>query len=153
MTAYERTKVIAAGLAATTLLLGFYIGVLTIVSGYEFATAQFVEFWPYVVTLAIGFGAQVGLYLHLRQLSAAHQAHCGGAVAVSGTTSTVAMLACCTHYLANILPLLGVAGLVTFAAQYQLQFFWVGLGFNAAGFAYIAWQVQAASRSLKESHA
>lgn len=153
MAAYERSKVIAAGLAATTLLLGFYIGVLTIVSGYEFSMAQFAEFWPYVVTLAIGFGAQVGLYLHLRQLSVAHQAHCGGAVAVSGTTSTAAMLACCTHYFANVLPLLGVAGLVTFAAQYQIQFFWVGLAFNAGGLGYIAWQVRAASRSLRESHA
>ena len=32
---------------------------------------------------------------------------------------------------------LGATGLVTFAAQYQVEFFWVGLAFNAAGIAYI----------------
>ena len=32
---------------------------------------------------------------------------------------------------------IGAAGLVTFASQYQVQFFWVGLAFNAAGIAYI----------------
>ena len=154
MTAHAQIKALAGGLAATTLLLGAYVGVLTLLSGFDFTASQFAEFWPYVVTLAVGFGAQVGLYLHLRQLSAAHhQAHCGGAVAVSGTTSAAAMLACCTHYLANILPLLGVAGLVTFAAQYQIQLFWIGLAFNAAGLAYIGRQVLLARRSFQESHA
>jgi len=31
------------------------------------------------------------------------------------------------------LPVLGVTGIVTIAAQYQTQFFWVGLLFNLAG--------------------
>jgi Cu+-exporting ATPase len=36
-----------------------------------------------------------------------------------------------------VAPVLGATGLVTFATQYQVEFFWVGLAFNAAGIAYI----------------
>jgi len=39
--------------------------------------------------------------------------------------------------LVNLLPVLGATGLVTFATQYQVEFFWVGLAFNAAGIAFI----------------
>jgi Cu+-exporting ATPase len=58
-------------------------------------------------------------------------------MAASGTTSTAAMISCCAHYLTNIAPVLGATGLVTFAAQYQIEFFWLGIAFNAAGIAYI----------------
>lgn len=129
-----------------------YFGVLALVSGWSFTVSQFTEFWPYIVALAVGFGAQVGLYLYLRQLSAErHLAHC--AVAASGTTSTAAMLACCTHYLTNVLPVLGATGLVTIVAQYQVEFFWLGLAFNAAGLSYVLWQVWAAKGAYRESHA
>ncbi len=148
----ERSKAMIGGAAAIIALLLLYVAVLTAVSGADFAFSQFAEFWPYVITLATGFGAQVGLYLHLRHLTVRlHQSHC--AIAVSGTTSTAAMLACCTHYLANVLPVLGATGLVTFAAQYQIQLFWVGLAFNAAGLAYVGRQVYAATHALKEKHA
>jgi Cu+-exporting ATPase len=58
-------------------------------------------------------------------------------LAASGTTSTAAMVSCCAHYLMNVAPVLGATGLVTFAAQYQVEFFWVGIAFNAAGIAFI----------------
>jgi Cu+-exporting ATPase len=117
---------------AAAALLAVYFGVLTLVSGWSFTVAQFAEFWPYIVTLALGFGAQVGLYLHLKQLSVHHH-HAQHVMAASGTTSTAAMLACCTHYLANILPVLGAAGVLSLVAQYQIQLFWAGIAFNAAG--------------------
>jgi len=65
----------------------------------------------------------------------------GVVLATSGTASTAAMVSCCTHYLANIAPIIGAAGLVTFATQYQVELFWVGLAFNAAGIVYIASKV------------
>jgi Cu+-exporting ATPase len=58
-------------------------------------------------------------------------------MAASGTTSTAAMISCCAHYLVNVAPVLGATGLVTLAAQYQVEFFWLGLLFNAAGLVYI----------------
>ena len=125
------------GVLAFGLLLGAYFAVLSLVSGWRFTLSQFSEFWFYVLPLAAGFGLQVALYIRLRQLL--HQSKDAGTVmAASGTTSTAAMISCCAHYLVNIAPVIGATGLVAFAAQYQVEFFWVGLAFNAAGIAYIA---------------
>jgi Cu+-exporting ATPase len=124
------------GLLAFGLLLAAYFGVLTLVSGWKFTVDQFSEFWFYVVPLAAGFGLQVALYTRLRQVL--HESKGARTVmAASGTTSTAAMISCCAHYLVNIAPVLGATGLVTFAAQYQVEFFWIGLAFNAAGIAFI----------------
>jgi P-type Cu+ transporter len=124
------------GMLAFSLLLAVYFGSLTLISDWEFALGEFTEFGYYIVLLAAGFGLQVALYTHLRQLL--HQPGQGRTVmAASGATSTLAMLSCCSHYLVNILPVLGVTGLVTFAMQYQIEFFWVGLAFNAGGILFI----------------
>ena len=148
----EAIRPIAGGTIAFSVLLGIYLGVLTLVSGWSFTVSQFAEFWPYIIALTVGFGAQIGLYLYLKQLSADHHyAHC--AVATSGTTSTAAMLACCTHYLTNVLPVLGATGLVMIVAEYQVELFWVGLAFNAVGLSYVLWQVWAAQEAFRESHA
>jgi len=142
----EAAKSIRGGIIASAGLLGTYFGVLGLVSGWTATVAQFVAFWPYIVALAIGFGAQVGLYLRLKQVSQSrHQGHCVAAASDSGTTSAVAMLACCTHYLTNILPVLGAVAAVSLVAQYQVELLWIGLAFNAAGLVYIGhrlWQAQ-----------
>lgn len=98
-----------------------------------------------LISLAAGFGIQMGLYAYLKRL-VAHPSASKSVVAVSGTTSTAAMVSCCAHYLTNILPVLGATGLVTIAAQYQVQFFWVGLAFNFAGIAYILPKVMTAAK-------
>lgn len=124
------------GMLAFGLLLGAYFGLLTLISGWKFTLDQFYQFWFYVVLLAGGFGLQVALFTRLRQLLLPK----GGSrtvMAASGTTSTAAMISCCAHYLVNVAPVLGATGLITFATQYQVEFFWVGLAFNAAGIAYI----------------
>jgi len=123
------------GALAFGLLLAAYFGAVSLVSGWRFTVSQFSEFWYYIVPLAAGFGVQVALFVKLREL-VRHRAG-GSMVAASGTTSTAAMVSCCAHYLANVAPVLGATGLVAFAAQYQVEFFWVGLAFNAAGIAYI----------------
>lgn len=135
------TRVAAAnpasfGMLAFGLLLALYFAVLTLVSGWKFTWDQFSESWYYIVPLGAGFGLQVALYVRLRRL--VHQSKESGTVmAASGTTSTAAMISCCAHYLVNIAPVLGATGLVTFATQYQVEFFWAGLAFNAAGITYI----------------
>jgi len=133
------------GLAAALALLAVYFGLLTLVSGWPFTVEQFASFWPYIVALAVGFGIQIALYGYLRRLVHGTAAH-GKVVAASGATSTAAMVSCCAHYLANLLPIVGATGLVTLATQYQVEFFWVGLAFNAAGIAYIGTKVAAATK-------
>ena len=138
-------KPLAIGTLATIAMLGVYFGVLTLVSGWDFTVAQFAQFWYYVLPLALGFGIQMGLYVYLRLRLVHH--HTGGKMVVaSGATSTGAMLACCTHYLANILPVIGAAGVVTLAAQYQVELFWVGLAFNLAGIIFIGSRIVSAGR-------
>ena len=125
-----------SGVLASGLLVAAYVGVLTLVSGWKFTMVQFSEFWFYILPLAAGFGLQVALYVRLRQL--VHPSKdTRTVVATSGATSTAAMVSCCAHYLVNVAPVLGATGLVTLATQYQVEFFWVGLAFNAAGIAYI----------------
>lgn len=137
------------GLAASVLLLAVYFAVLTLVSGREFALAQFSQFWYFVLALAAGFGIQLGLYTHLRIVTR-HSGKAGKVVAVAGGTSTAAMISCCTHYLANVVPVLGATGFVALVAQYQTEFFWVGLLFNAAGVVYIGRKAVQATRHMAQ---
>ena len=127
-------KALVNGIFATTILLTVYITVVSLVSGWTFAQQQFRQFWYFVVTLAVGFGIQVGLYSYLKTIIKTVSPK---VVATSGATSTAAMISCCAHYLVNILPILGAVGIITVISQYQVQLFWVGLAFNFAGIAYM----------------
>ena len=138
-------KPVFAGLIAASVLMGLYFGALTAVSGWQFTLEQFQQFRYFIIALAAGFGIQVGLFVHLKEL--VHGARSQGVVlATSGTTSTAAMVSCCAHYLANIAPVIGAAGLVTFATQYQVELFWVGLAFNVGGILYITSKVVQATK-------
>ena len=134
------SKSILVGMIGALGLLAIYFSILTVVSGRHFALSQFFEFWPFVTSLALGFGIQIGLFSYLK--NAIHQ-HCasGKVLAVSGTTSTTAMISCCAHYLANILPAVGAAGIISLVGEYQVHLFWFGLAANAAGILYIGSRV------------
>lgn len=135
-------KSIGWGLAASLTLIGIYFIAVGVISGESFAIKQFSQYWYFLVTLAFGFGIQIGLYNYLRQaIKQQNMPGAGRTVAVTGTTSTLAMISCCAHYLANIIPILGIAGALSVVAQYQVQFFWVGLLFNLFGIIYIARKV------------
>lgn len=124
------------GATAAALLLVLYVTALTLVSGWEFTAGEFRRYWYYVLPLAAGFGVQVALFARLRALVGGSN-HSGTVVAASGTTSTAAMVSCCAHYLVNVAPMLGATGLVAFAAQFQVELFWVGLAFSLAGIAFV----------------
>jgi Cu+-exporting ATPase len=138
---------IAAGVLAAAGLLAVYLIVLSLVSGIGFTVSQLAQYWYFVGPLAFGFGIQVALYMHLRDV-ALHGHHAGNVVAASGTTSTLAMISCCAHYLTNVLPVLGVTGFITMIAEYQTELFWLGLVFNAAGIAYVGSKGYAARRAM-----
>lgn len=125
-------------------LVAGYFAIVGSVSGMRTASQQFVMHWGYIVALASGFGLQVGLYAYLRLL-VAERARARRLVAASGATSTAAVLACgascCVQPLANLLPILGAAGLTALAAEYQAELFWIGLAVNLGGIAYIGRRV------------
>ncbi len=130
------TKSILSGTLASAILFGVYFAVLTLVSGWSFAQSQFATYWYFIISLAVGFGIQIALYQYLKSLVHSGRG-LGKVVGVSGTTSTAAMISCCAHYLVNLIPILGVTGLATFVAQYQVKLFWVGILFNLAGIGYM----------------
>ena len=127
---------VAVGAVASAAILGAYFGILTLVSGWSFALDQFALLWYFIAALALGFGIQAGLYAYLRSTLRAANAS-GATLAVTGTTSTVAMISCCAHSLVNILPVLGATGIATLAAAYQVELFWVGIALNLAGIAFM----------------
>ncbi len=124
------------GVIATLILLVAYFVIVSLVSGFDFAKSQFSSFWYFILSLAVGFGIQISLYSYLRD--SVKQMASKKILAVSGTTSTAVMISCCTHYLVNILPILGTAGIVAFVAEYQVEIFYIGLLFNLFGLAYIS---------------
>lgn len=119
-------------LFASLLLLLIFGTVTALVSGPAFMISQFLKFWPYLVTLAIGFGIQVWLFLALK--NKAHPAS-RAVVATTGGTSTIAMISCCTHYLITFLPFLGATGIATIVGQYQTEIFFIGILMNLVGIA------------------
>ena len=135
----------AKGAAATLALVGAYFLVVGLISGVGFAASQFSSYWYYLGSLAVGFGIQIGLYSYLK--AEIHTKDPSGKMlAVTGTTSTGAMISCCAHYLVNILPVLGVSAFASFIGAYQVQLFWVGIAFNLVGIAYMI------SRIMKFKH-
>ena len=128
------------GILASATLLGVYFAVLTLVSGWSYALSQFATYWYFIISLVVGFGIQIGLYQYIKSLVQEGRGM-GKVVGVSGTTSTAAMISCCAHYLVNLVPILGVTGLVTFVAQYQVELFWVGLASNIFGIGYMATKI------------
>lgn len=140
-------KSIVKGTVAFLALLSLYFFILTLLSGWKFASSQFAQFWFYILSLATGFGIQFGLYSYLKNI-VKQKVLTGQVLATTGATSGGAMISCCTHYLTNILPVLGATGMITFISQYQVQFFWVGLFFNFLGIAYMVSRIVKFSRKL-----
>jgi Cu+-exporting ATPase len=139
MKTHNIIKPILYGIIASLLLLGIYFTVLILLSGWGFTQDQFSQFWYFIVSLALGFGIQVGLFTYLKDaVKNSNMAMEGKTVAVTGTTSTLSMISCCAHYLVNIVPILGIAGAISIIAQYQTEIFWVGLAFNIFGIAFIS---------------
>mgnify|MGYP001585282769 FL=1 len=128
-------KSIIKGLIGAIVLLVIYFVAVSLISGWPFAVNQFAGFWYFITSLAAGFGTQIGLYSYLR--NAVRRQISAGVVATSGTTSTIAMISCCAHYLANILPIIGASGVIALIGQYQVEIFWLGLAMNALGIGYI----------------
>lgn len=132
---FRFNKFFLFGFGAGSGLLSLYFLILSLISGWNFTEKQFQENWYWILGLSAGFGVQVGLFAYLRNKR--HNSVSGKVVAVSGTTSTAAMLICCSHYLVNILPFIGVAGVALFLSQYQTKFFIIGIISNILGIAYL----------------
>ena len=131
-----------AGLVGALALVGVYLGILSALQSPGHALEQLSADRVWVGLVALGFGIQVGLYAHLRQMIDAMRA--AGATAMTGAgtgTSTLGMVACCAHHITDVAPLLGVAGVsglsgvATFLGEWKIPFIILGLVVNAIGIA------------------
>jgi len=128
------------GLVGFFSILGFYFLIVSLLSGWEFAVSQFEANWYWLLALTVGFGVQVGLFSYLR---ARHRERVSaGAIAATGTASGAAMLSCCAHYLANVLPIIGISGISAFVGQYQTEIFGVGALANLIGIGYLVRKIR-----------
>ena len=120
------------GVLAAIAIVGIYLIMNTLTSDWYFAKVQFSEYRWWIFALAIGLGIQVTLYTLFRaHLRGKKKTAANSSMAASGGVSAVAMMACCSHYLATVIPLLGVSFLsataVASLAQYQPYFFLAGI--------------------------
>jgi cation transport ATPase len=120
------------GTIASFVIIGIYLGMNTFTADWYFAKVQFNQYRWWIITLAFGLGVQVTLFSLLRaQLKKNRMPGAKSSMAATGGVSVTAMMACCSHYLATVLPTLSLpflsAAAVAKMAQYQPYFFLAGI--------------------------
>ena len=127
---------LTAFLLGSSLIAGVYFGIITWAQGWDYAASQFLLNRWYVVPIWIGFGIQAALYSILRFrlfIPTTTTGHTGAMMGTSGGTSVTAMVACCLHHVADVLPILGLSAAATFLTRYQRPFMLIGLGTEIIG--------------------
>ncbi len=129
---FSNPRAYLLGVLAPFAIVGIYLGMNTLTSDWYFARVQFMEYRWWIISLAIGRGIQVTLYTLFRSyLRGKKKTAANSSMAASGGVSVVAMMACCSHYVATVIPLLGISFLsataVASLAQYQPYFFLAGI--------------------------
>jgi len=113
-----------------------YFGLMSWAEGLQAARALFWADRWIVIPILMGFGLQAALYAILKFrlfLPVAVSGPSGALMGASGTTSAVAMVACCAHHVTDVLPLLGLTAATAFLGQYRTAFLFVGLGTTLLG--------------------
>jgi hypothetical protein len=126
---------IAVGALATVGLVGLYLGIVTWAQGPEHAFELLWGDRVFVGLISSGFGTQVGLFTYLRLLQ---RAMARGSIAFAGAgtaTSSVSMVACCAHHLADVLPIVGLSGFAVFLVEFRTPLMLFGLATNVLGIA------------------
>jgi hypothetical protein len=129
---------IGAFVLGSTLLAGLYFGIVSWAESFDHALDLFREERRIVVPIILGFGVQMALYTILKKrlfVPVSHPGPSGALTGAGGATSTAAMVACCAHHVADVLPILGLTAAAAFLAEYQTLFMFVGLGTTLAGIA------------------
>lgn len=130
------TLPVAVGVMGAALLTGLYFGIVSWAESPQHAVDLFWEDRWIVFPIILGFGVQAGLYTILKKrlfVPLASTGPSGPMMGAGGTTSTLAMVACCAHHVTDVLPILGLTAAATFLAPYRIAFMLVGLGTTLVG--------------------
>ena len=126
----KKSNAVLYGVLAGLGLIIFYLSVVSLFQGIEFAFLNLKSLWYLIFPLVIGFGTQISLYTSIK-----HTAQMTGTVAATGTISGGSMIACCSHFLLQMIPLVGISGLSLFIVKYQAWFLIIGILSNIFGIA------------------
>lgn len=130
---------VRGGMMASAVLATFYVAVVWGASrSFGHLIEQIARDWHLLIPIIVGFGVQVGLVVELRRR---HQMR--GTAAAAGAagagSSTVGMIACCAHHIADLAPFIGATGAAAFLTDYRIAFMVGGLGVNSVGIG-VAWR-------------
>lgn len=135
---------VRAGTLASAGLALFYVVVVAGASGsLDHLVDQARQDWYYLAAIVAGFGVQVALISELRRRHRLQHAAAAAGGAGAGA-STVGMVACCAHHIADLAPFIGATGAAAFLTDYRIPFMIVGIGVNAVG-------ITIAARRLKHT--
>lgn len=138
------------GLLGGALLASVYLGLVALAESPARALELFWEDRWYVIPILLGFSTQVGLYTFLKKGFYLPTATQGGVTTTaSGGVSTVAMVACCTHRVADVLPFLGLTSAAMFLAEWKIPFLIVGLLSNLFGIGMMVREILKARRAAQ----
>ncbi len=127
---------IAAGILV--IFINLLIGILaerSLAAGFQILIASgiFLVIVPFVVGVQAALLAYTHINRHRKRLSKADKAGVAGS-----TTSSLAMVACCLHHVADALPAIGVLlTAATFLTQFKDLFLVLGLIASVVGSSYL----------------
>jgi copper chaperone CopZ len=125
------------GIGAALAVVGFYLGLLTLTSGWISAKMQFTEYRWWIFALSLGLGTQATLFSYVRKIIFGRNIKMAkSGLAASSGMSTASMAACCAHYLVPLMPALGLpflSGAVAGIASYQNELLMLGVLSNLIG--------------------
>jgi hypothetical protein len=127
---------VTVGVISAALLTGLYFSIVSWAESPQHAAELFWQDRWIVFPIILGFGVQAGLYTILKMrlfVPVVSTGPSGPMMGAGGTTSTVAMVACCAHHVTDVLPILGLTAAAAFLAQYRTAFMLVGLGTTLTG--------------------
>jgi hypothetical protein len=131
----------AVGLAGSLLLTGLYFTIVSLAESPSHALELFWEDRAIVIPIILGFGVQAALYTVLKKrlfVPVQHTGPSGALTGAGGGMSAAAMVACCAHHVADVLPLVGLTAAATFLAEYRIPFMIVGLGTTLGGIVFMS---------------
>ncbi len=136
----NRRSIRTGAVASVGLVLLFVVVVAGASGSWEHLADQVRQDWYYLVAIITGFGVQVALLSELRRRHHLHPAAATAGGAGAGASS-VGMVACCAHHLADLAPFLGATGAAVFLTDYRVAFMILGIVVTAAGVSIAAWRL------------
>jgi protein-S-isoprenylcysteine O-methyltransferase Ste14 len=131
---YEKERFFLRSIVSALGLTSLYLVVLTLGNSFEHALSELLKWWPWLLFQLAGFGIQVGMFLHMKDLTKLGRWRGStSSLVVGGGVSASTMIACCLHHVTDVLPIIGFSAATLLLTQYQSFFMSLGVFANIVG--------------------